>query len=402
MKKNVGLITAMILLSFISSFAIAQQKYATKYFPLTKVVTKPGLLIIECKPDHYNANIKMFTDAKALKGVPVGKDGYETLKNFKVVKGDSLLLFARYLSKGKSCGNVSFAIKKKMLRVDEIYGNSVMVYELITKPGTCLIKTGDMIAMEVINEYNDSMLLFRIANYNINILASDKTPLFPRQYRSSSPESPAILRYYYPIEEMSIIKSIMADMKQAATFYKADKLPPLTTDGPYAGKTPSEVFEAATEKDIINFLNYVATYPRSFMGNDYKFIEIYGTWIMNKQYPGTLTNLKILKEYDHLVKMKTMNLDFDKGTINGVALKTVMDNWLGYFPVYDGDEKKYSPTANPYYQYNLLGNYMKYDVKERVLAVWDRHEWVTGKNNMKITALQAIAKLGKPAYILEM
>jgi len=61
---------------------IESKKYATKYFPLTRGITKPGLLIIECKPDHFNANIKIFTDAKALKGVPVDKYGYEMLKSF--------------------------------------------------------------------------------------------------------------------------------------------------------------------------------------------------------------------------------------------------------------------------------------------------------------------------------
>lgn len=397
MLKNFRLFTAMILLSSFPALAFAQQKYTSKYFPITKVINRAGLVIIECKPDHYNAHIRVLEDAKLLKGVPVNKNGYETLKSFKVLNDDSLTVFSRYLSTGKACGNISFGVKKKMVRVDELYGNSVLVYELMARTSGCLIKTGDMIEMEVINEYDDSLLLFRLTNYNITILATDKTILFPRQYNSSSPESPSILRYYYPIEEMSVIKSFMADLKYAATIYKTYKLPPITTEGPYAGKTPAEVFELATEKDIIHFLNYVASYPRSFMGNEYKLIEIYGTWIMNKQYPGTLTHLKIIQEYDHLVKMKKMELDFDKGTINGVDLKTVMDNWLSYFPVYDGDEKKYSPNANPYYQYNLAGNYMKYDVKEKVLAVWDRHQWINGKNNFNLTAQQAIGLLGKPA-----
>ena len=169
MIKNLSLLKALLFLSFFSFSAYGQQKYTTRYFPLTKVSNKPGLVIIECKPDMYDYNIKMFTDAKILKGVPLDKYGYETLKNFKVLKGDSLLLFARYFGKGKSCGNVSFAIKKKMIRVDEVYSQSVMVYELIARPGACMLKPGDMIAMEVINQYNDSMLLFRIANYHINI-----------------------------------------------------------------------------------------------------------------------------------------------------------------------------------------------------------------------------------------
>ncbi|MBX2932184.1 MAG: CHAT domain-containing protein [Chitinophagaceae bacterium] len=51
--------------------------------------------------------------------------------------------------------------------------------------------------------------------------------------------------------------------------------------GRYIGKTVFEVMRDCTPRDIYSYLNYVKTYPKYYMGAQYKIGETFATWVQN-------------------------------------------------------------------------------------------------------------------------
>lgn len=261
------------------------------------------------------------------------------------------MIYTRLPVTGKDYGKQSFAISRYAV-VSYIYGQpNSMLYELVANPANCTIQIKDEIALEMTERFNygDSLLIQRPVANDVRYLLYESSPYFPRQ-----------LRYYDAMDEMAIVKTLLLDLKTASAYFK-DKFPAaLTATGPYAGKNASEILGAATEKDIIDFLISIVSRHRGYMGYDYKFIELYATWVQQNQPKGNLTKLKILDEYNKLIKMVLIKVNQQTGTLNGIPLKDAMNNWLRYFPVYDSDESGSPAGTNPYYGYYMLNNFLTF------------------------------------------
>lgn len=403
MKKQSPLLLSIWLFLF-STITFAQSpQYNWRWHPITKITKQPGTILVECKLDMFYADrTKLFEDAiKQINSrLPAEKkDEFDDSPKKTIIpskfqeklligNNDSLTVYTRSTDKKKE-ENLRFKIISTTIGKD-VYDYNI-TYEIATTATDKTFALKDLLALKVRQLNIDSLLLYRIDNANIQFLSSANVLIFPEQ-----------LRFYDQLEEMSVIKMLLSDMKDAAEYFKTKITAPFITSGPYAGKTFPEILNAATEKDVIDFLNAMATYSRSYLGNDYKFIEVYLGWISNQQYPGKLKNLKIVEEYDKLVKAGPMKIDLLKGTINGIALKVAMDNWLSYFPNYNGTEQADRIKTKPYYEYyNITGNFIKYYIGDRKIRVGNSaHRWFSGDSYSDFTLQEVEKKLGKPTLIL--
>lgn len=92
------------------------------------------------------------------------------------------------------------------------------------------------------------------------------------------------------------------------------------TIGRYSGKSIFDVMSVASERDIYSFLNYVKTYPKSFLGKDWKIGETFATWVMNGAYYSKSemkdsvllysNNTTLLKKFFTTHKATFLNEDF--------------------------------------------------------------------------------------------
>ncbi len=88
--------------------------------------------------------------------------------------------------------------------------------------------------------------------------------------------------------------------------------------------------------------------------------------MQDNELVGNYKNLKIVNDYEKLVKLTAMNVDLLKGTINGIPLKSAMDNWINIFPMYT---KANSNKGEPFYEYyGELDNYLRYSINKKIFG----------------------------------
>ena len=222
-----------------------------------------------------------------------------------------------------------------------------------------VITKEDIIKVEVENEfYDDSLLLYKLGDYAITLMDIGPKPYFEYSYFKS------------PAAEMDAAKRIVADFKEGAEFFR-DKVKGAFTDkGPYAGKTASEILDAATEKDVIDCINFMVSNPLQYMGRRLKFTEFYADWILSGQPKGKFKTLKIEFEYAKWIQIRPISIDLIKGTIDDKPIQQVLINWKSLYPWYDGDEKDYPEHKYPqYYDYSLVGNSVTFFPKQKALKI---------------------------------
>ena len=81
-------------------------------------------------------------------------------------------------------------------------------------------------------------------------------------------------------------------LEQAAVTKMAERIKNLTevaddvykgkiSGGIFKGKSLSGAFRETTPKEIMEFLNFLNTYPDKYIGNSWYLPEVYATWVVN-------------------------------------------------------------------------------------------------------------------------
>lgn len=82
------------------------------------------------------------------------------------------------------------------------------------------------------------------------------------------------------LEEI-FFSNVISDIKYCVRF--VGELPS-PSQGYYAGRKITEIFENSTSEDINKFLYYVSLNPETFKRNRFKFSEAYATWLIRKSH----------------------------------------------------------------------------------------------------------------------
>lgn len=385
-------------------------KWRWRYFSVKEVKPENGKQTVHIQLDRYE-NYRLLQELKKKSDYKEPKYG-ETKTHALAVNAKDSTLVIRPLHPGdKHFVDFSLPVLSKSFIDDNKTYKPQLVYQL---PAGSTVMKGDLVPLEVEKKvYNDSLLFFRLEDMQINLLQITEENLFPNgMYAWNS------------AKEMEAVKMITEEIQYAGAFYMDKMKDPFITSGPLAGKTAPQVLAAATEKQVIRFIKYIATHPREFIGNSFKVAEVYGTWVKAGEPNGDYKNLLVEQDYNKWIGMKLIEIDLDAGTIDKKPIQQVLNNWKNLYPWYDGDEKddndeqdqseeeeeeyetkketQKKPAANPYLDYTLLGNGLTYFPKQKALKIFlVNHQYVQYSKLKEGTVKELKQKLGNPARVMK-
>ncbi|PKL77087.1 MAG: hypothetical protein CVV27_06970 [Candidatus Melainabacteria bacterium HGW-Melainabacteria-1] len=131
---------------------------------------------------------------------------------------------------------------------------------------------GDMVPLEIRLPLPSDQLLFHLSRHGIVLTAQDGTPwVLYRDY----------LRLPGYDFEAERLPDMLAEVHQIAT--QADAVfgaEPLR-EGLFAGQTLQQAMAGSQLNDLKDFLAFVRAFPGKYLGQRWKFPEVYATWIIN-------------------------------------------------------------------------------------------------------------------------
>lgn len=135
------------------------------------------------------------------------------------------------------------------------------------------IQVGDMVETRIFSKFKDETILYKL-------LSSDVS--FKDNYREQM-VNPRYIIHYDSKEFLSLQLLLMADqIFETEEFTReGDIFINPATEGQNIGKSIHDLFLNPDTADILDYLGFVAYFPRKYMGKDYKVNETYATWLLN-------------------------------------------------------------------------------------------------------------------------
>ena len=96
-----------------------------------------------------------------------------------------------------------------------------------------------------------------------------------------------------PQQERELLKSLLSEVQFVAREMRRQMDSPVAKGGRFQGIDLFTAMEKSTTEDLRSFLRYVQTHPRKYQGADWKFAEIYATWI-DAGTPAVLSDIEEL------------------------------------------------------------------------------------------------------------
>ncbi len=293
---------------------VPEPQWRWKFYPVTAVIQKEGKQIVEVTLDRYE-NYKFLYQLK--------KSGYKTSSYNETKttpiqpgKSDTLEIISPYKKGEKQFTDIYLPIITQNFTDDGKGYNMMMQFQLPARSST--VEKGDIVSFEIDKKfYNDSLLFYKLEDMRFSLLGIDEKELFEnRQYWGT------------PVSEMAAAKNIKDELHYAGDVFMDKLKDPLVQKGPYAGKTLPQILKAATEKEIIQFVNYIVSQPRELMGKQFKVAEVYGQWVALEQPKGGYGPLKVELEYNKWIKMEPIEIDLDAGTINKKPIQKIVNPYI--------------------------------------------------------------------------
>jgi CHAT domain-containing protein len=183
------------------------------------------------------------------------------------------------------------------------------------------------------------------------------------------------------------------------------------TLGRYSGKSIFDVMSVASERDIYSFLNYVKTYPKSYLGKDWKIGETFATWVMNGAYYSKSemkdsvllysNNTTLLKKFFTTHKTTFLNEDFIQTWLTDATDEpdSVFDRTIKAAKI----ALTYLPSDNEWgtFYYALSDRFIDKSAYQKALVNCDSsiHYFTKAKNNNAVTVL--LFRIARCYYNLE-
>ena len=162
--------------------------------------------------------------------------------------------------------------------------------------------------------------LKKYALYGIGVTDNIRQPIFNYRY----------LRYFFNDKTDSIAMAILkSTVDEVVKYYGEDtltnaQLGAKIKEGIFAGKNVMLGMHQSTPDDLVYFLNFISEFPGKYIGNTFKFSEIFATWMINNSpmakndITGFLTKIKNANER----KFQSYNLR------NAIKEENLSADWL--------------------------------------------------------------------------
>lgn len=142
----------------------------------------------------------------------------------------------------------------------------------LTLAETETLSPGDLIPLEVKPVKADSQLLFRLSRLGIVFSNQEGVPWVLYRDYLQQPELD------FDAERLPLMLAEVHEMAfYAPEVYGEEPL----SEGYYAGKTLAEAMSGSQVRDLQDFLAFVQSFPGKYLGQRWKFPEVYATWLIN-------------------------------------------------------------------------------------------------------------------------
>ncbi|HEY9840553.1 MAG TPA: hypothetical protein V6D23_08875 [Candidatus Obscuribacterales bacterium] len=144
---------------------------------------------------------------------------------------------------------------------------------LIGKDGLVTLAPGDLIPVEIkALTLPAPQALYELSRLGIVFSNLDGVPwVLYRDYRKQP-------RHDFEAERLPLM---LAEVHELADYADQTYGREPLGDGVFAGKTLGQAMAASTLADLHDFLAFVQAFPGKFLGRQWKFAEVYATWILN-------------------------------------------------------------------------------------------------------------------------
>jgi WD40 repeat protein len=245
-------------------------------------------------------------------------------------------VFSRYIQKTQRQAFTFFG----KATIDTITENRFTA--ILSPPTKDTVQVGDMVYVEAQVPLNFESMTFK--KYLINNV------VFRNSYRERIINR-RFFQYFYDSlvdrETMDVLKQALDEIVETLGEDTATNAlyGMLMTEGIFKGMNFMRGMHEATHEEIQYFLNFVAEYPGKYIANDFKFAEIFATWVINNT-PLTANDIKRF-----ILSKKTAS---EREQAAGALLKQINNQGLATEWTNNGLQEAYRENAIDALQLSLL------------------------------------------------
>ncbi|MEM8885900.1 MAG: tetratricopeptide repeat protein, partial [Planctomycetota bacterium] len=135
-------------------------------------------------------------------------------------------------------------------------------------------RIGDRVEMSTRVPKRPRGILWKLANLDIGLRNASKTHRYYRWEEMRTAETPA--------GTDALLDEMIALIKQSAKQYaEMEALKKTLASGRYEGRKVGDLMLHVTRAELLDFLNFVVSYPGKYIGQVWRIDEIYATWLLN-------------------------------------------------------------------------------------------------------------------------
>jgi hypothetical protein len=183
------------------------------------------------------------------------------------------IMLSAYSSSDQHERKVQIIGSAKVLRVDPRQATVSVI--MTDAKGDGLVRLGDLASLSTrVPPLPYRSVLWRLAGFHITLTDQDKNRVFNDNRRLYLDETPELVD-----ETLNLMASDVR--KTAVALANLEIMSRKIESGRFKGKTLREVLDQTTAQDITGALEYVARYPATYDGGEWKITVIYTSWVLD-------------------------------------------------------------------------------------------------------------------------
>lgn len=175
------------------------------------------------------------------------------------------------------------------------------------------IYEGDVLETRILSKFKDETTLYKLLSTDVSFKNNDRKKFLNPRY---------IIHYDNVVFQSLMLQLMGQQIFETEEFTReGDTFLNPAPKGQNQGKSIHDLFLEPDTSDIHDFLDFVYSFPRKYMGKDYKVNETYATWLLNNSPSTPDVILDSLLATNSQTKQFEI-LDFNKGDLTGDFYET--------------------------------------------------------------------------------
>ena len=187
-------------------------------------------------------------------------------------------------------------------------------------------QSGDLLIIPYDHQQKEN-LIHKLACLNIYLKTESEKYLYDGVKQDSDGTS----------QEAEVISNMVKETHYVAGEMRGQMESPQIEDGPYSGIDLFTAMEKANSSDVRNFLLYITTRPKKYMGTEWSFSEVFATWMIGGA-PSGEENPTPFSFKSH--GPETLHLDLSTGKLNGQPPTLSPEKVKTVFPFFTGETEE--------------------------------------------------------------